>query len=542
MSPQIDDGNRPTRQRSNTTFAPFNWRRGKTDVTVPQQADAATPLSLEALIEALTPPAVPSITHARALAVSLSNQAPAPRIAIINPILAALCTSESPLSLQAAGYDILAAYWDNGSTTCTTADRLACFSLFPEISTGWSGDLWEPRFKALVALIRSGSETVGLESSLIKMLRDWIEAAFVGLAVDDEPLSTEERVERQRSVETMIGFLLSLLGRPEFVSRVTETDTHGVLELFGGLIEKALFSSSNNSPVASPQPEVAITSPNNGSGRLPPKHHRHHSSLSIPQVLAQKTAGDFIVEAYLRYLDIRLKAIAPVHLKTILPQLFRTLAYYETPLPRLSLTQESPYQHATEANIMEKLDSLVTGPYSASCTVILRYHLFPEDADIIGSMRTSLGALRTLRASVRRVLITRLARSYISRTSSLNYTPSGAPGAFDIPHDLVERAWAREGDLSTWDLNRFRGVLCRCIKAWVETQQTVESSSSASSSHLADTILNEIAGMLKDITQAFDQTGDELDYEEIEAVGDVLHELTSYIRTQRYVKPERMII
>lgn len=532
MSPQIDDGNRPIRPRSNTTFA-FNWRRGRTETAVPQQAETVAPLSLEALIQALTPPAVPSINHARALANSLSSHAPTPRLATLSPILAALCVADSPISLQAAGYDILAAYWENsGSVTLTTADRLACFSFFLDLSIPWSSELWEPRLKALVALIRSGAETVGLESSLIKVLRAWIEGAFLGLAIDDG--SVEERSERQRSVEAMLGLLLSLLEKPEFVSRITEADTSGVLQLFGSLIETALFSSTdNNISLASPPSEVSVTSPS--SGRIPLKHHRHHSSLSIPQTAVQKTANDYVVDAYLRYLDIRLKAIAPVHLNTILPHLFRALAYYASPLPRLSLTPDVPYQHAIESNIMEKLDALVTGPYSASCTVILKRYLYPERNDLLGSMRTALGALRTLRGSIRRVLVTRLARSYISRQSSVSYTPSGAPGSFNMPEDLVERAWAKETDLSTWDLNRFRTVLCQSIKSWVEIRAT-ESSSGQTSPHVAEVILNEIAGMLKDITVAFEETGDELDYEDIEAVGEILRELTSYIRLQRYVR------
>lgn len=533
MSPQVEDGNRPTRQRSNTTFAAFNWRRGKTDAAVPQQTEAVAPPSLESLIEALTPPAVPSIITARALAGSLSTQSLPPKLAVLNPILAALCAADSPAALQVAGFDILAAYLDNSnSAPLTSADRQACFSLFLDPSIPWSAELWEPRFKALVALIHFGAGSVGIESSLIKVLWTWIGGAFSGILVNDGPM-VEEHNERRRCVETLISLLFSLLERPEFVSRITEADTGDVLQQFGGLIERALFSlPDNNVPLASPSPEVLVSSASGSSSRTPQKHHRHHSSLSILQAPVQKTDNDFIVEAYLRYLDIRLKAIAPVHLNTILPHLFRALAYYVTPLPRLSLTPDAPHQHVVESHIMEQLDALVTGPYSSSCTVILKYHLFPDESDLLGSMRTSLGAVRTLRASIRRVLVTRLARSYISRTSSVTCAPSGAPGAFDIPPDLLERAWAKEADLSTWDLNRFRGVLCRSIKSWVESQ--TKDSSSISSSAQVEVILNEIAGMLKDITQAFDETGDELDYEEVEAVGNVLRELTSYIRLQRY--------
>ena len=163
MPSHIDDAHRPTRQRSNTTFA--LWRRTRTDTNVQQQVDPTLSLSLDALIEALTPPAVPSLSHARALASTLSTHTPAPKLAILSPILAALCATESPVAIQAAGYDILAAYWDNTeSAVFTTADRFACLSLFQDVRVRWLPDLWESRFKALVALIRSGSETTGMET------------------------------------------------------------------------------------------------------------------------------------------------------------------------------------------------------------------------------------------------------------------------------------------------------------------------------------------------------------------------------------------
>ena len=84
------------------------------------------------------------------------------------------------MSLQAAGFDILAAYWENsGSVTLTTADRLTCLSLFMDLSVPWTPDLWEPRFKALLALIHSGTETVGIEQSLLKILRAWTEGIWI---------------------------------------------------------------------------------------------------------------------------------------------------------------------------------------------------------------------------------------------------------------------------------------------------------------------------------------------------------------------------
>lgn len=530
MPSQLEDANRPSRQRSNTTFTPFNWRRGRTDTAVAPAPEPTAPLSLDALIEALTPPAVPSIHHARALASVLSaSDSPPPRLATLTPVLAGLCSAESPVSLQAAGYDVLAAYWENsGSAVPSTADRLTCLSLFMNLTVPWAADLWEPRFKALVALIQSGAETIGMESSLLNVLRAWCEAAFQGLAGPD--LGSEERRERQRSVDSFVSLLGSLVARAEFVSRIAESDTESVLQLFGSLIDLSLAFSWDSPPIpSSPFADVTLVNPPPTS-RISLKHRRHQSSLSLPQAIVHvHTATDIAVEAYLSYLDIRLKAIAPIHLKTILPHLFRALSYYASPLPRLSLTSGSEHDNPIEKRITEVLGSLVTGPYSASCTVILKYHLYPEEEELPTSARTSLGALRTLRTSIRRVLMARLARAYISRTSSVNYTPSGAPGPLDIDRELLDRAWAKD-DITTWDLNRFRSVLCTAIREWLAVAQSADSSLR----HACELNLSEVAGVLKDITQAFDEINDELDYEEVEAVGEVLQALTTYIAQQRY--------
>ena len=103
----------------------------------------------------------------------------------------------------------------------------------------------------------------------------------------------------------------------------------------------------------------------------------------------------------------------------------------------------------------------------------------------------------------------------------MNYTPSGAPGQVDLQRDLMERAWAKD-DIATWDLNRFRGVLCSAARAWIQAdcEQGVHATGGPSA---CESVLTEVTGILKDVTQAFDETGDELDYEEVEAVGDILN-------------------
>lgn len=538
MSPQFDDGFRPHRPRSNTSsFTPFAWRRGRPEtVSTPAAGPSTAPTSLDALIEALTPPTVPSLTNARALSAALATKTPFPRLAIISPVLASLCSETSPPSFQAAGYDILASYWEHaGSAVLTTGDRISCLSLFLNPSVSWSAEVWEPRFKALDSIIHSGAETVGMEGSLLNVLRSWIEGAFEGLARRDTA-SSEERTERQRSVEVLTAFLTSLVGKPEFVSRLSEQDTTEVLNLWTRLIDRALLVPADYLPLISPSlspvqdPRVSSsTSPR----RLSLSHRRHHSSTSLPQMVSPKHPADIVVDAYLTYLETRLKALAPTYLQTILPLLFRASAFYATPLPRVSLTPNTPHESAIEKRIAMTLRSLVTGPYSSSCTILLKRYMLPSGANYQASVQTSVGALRTLRTSIRELLMSRLARAYITRASSVEYSPAGVPTRVDLERELMERAWSRD-ETASWDLIRFRSVLCRAVKSWIEKDQD---GSTAVIGTPKEEVLLEVSGILKDVVQALDERGEneEADDEEINSIGDVLRELISYVRLLRHV-------
>ncbi len=513
---------RPSRPRANTgaftTFA--NWRRGgKPDV--PPTVPDTPPLSFDALIEALTPPAVPSLSHARALAAAIPTHAPKPRLAALSPILGSLCAADSPSSLQAAGFDILSAYWlKTKPQAITTADKLACLSLMLDLTHPWLPDIWEPRLKALLAFTHSGEQTIGVESSILRVIGVWVKGAFDGLIQEGTP--DDERLERQRSIETDIGFLLNLLARQEFVARLTAADVTSVLQFYGGLVDKALAAA----PTLRPLPLQTVFVDRSPS-RKPSKHGRHSSSTSMTSPV--KHPVDFAVNIFLDYLGVRLEAIAPDHLKTIFPYLLRALSFYASPLPRLSLRPSSILNETTEKRISEVIDSLVTGPCSAASTLLLKCSLFPSHDDLTKSMQTCLGALRTLRVSIRRALISRLARSYISKTSTVTYTPSGAPGRLDLDRDIVEQAWAKD-DIGIWGFDRFRRALCRSVKAWVDFRHDEP----AVTSLVSETVLMEVAGILKDMNQAFDEAsdGEDLDSEEVETVGQILRELVRYLDVQ----------
>ncbi|KAI0668839.1 hypothetical protein C8Q78DRAFT_212015 [Trametes maxima] len=534
MPSQNDDAYRPTRQRANTSTFPFNWRRKPENTPSPAPPAISAPLHWDALIEALTPPAVPSLALARSLATALSAldaHSPPPRLATLQPVLASLCSSDSPPSLQAAGYDILTAYLEGSSSSViTTADRLSCLSLF--IDAPWSQELWEARFKALAALVGSGSHTVGMEGQILRMLTGWIERAFGGLTRSDS-ISHEDRLERQRSVESLTGFLTQLVHKSEFVSRLTEDDTTEVLQLWERMVDKSLsvpgeylhLHSPPSSPYLEPQSTKTASPP-----KLPLSHRRHHSSTSLTKLSLLKHPADIIVDAYLIYLTKRLVALAPSYLTSILPLLFRALAFYSTPLPRVSLQPSDPHQNGLEKRISGVLGELVSGPYASSCKTLLKRHFFPSaQATQQVSIQTSAGALRTLRISMRQLLESRLARAYIQRGSSVEYSPAGVPTRLDLEPGLIKRAWG-EDESASWDLTRFASVLARAAKAWIALEQETILNVVAAPKEAA---LHEIAAIVKDVIQAMDQRGDneDVDDEEITAIGQILRELVVYIRT-----------
>ncbi|KAF7795197.1 hypothetical protein EIP86_006346 [Pleurotus ostreatoroseus] len=562
---------------------------------------------------------------------------------------------------------------------------------------GWTAELWEHKFKAFVALTNAGTATVGMEAPLLRVLRAWIADAFSGLLPAPASTTTiaegphpspalapaadaDEYAERTRSAEALTQLLLRLVARPEFVARLAEADTDAVLRLFGALIDRALAAAAasdsahmhnTNTSVggtASPA-DLPQTSPPSPSAARAPRHHRHHSSLSLSQVppasssasqiasasSSTQTAShgqtptptptpttrgtaDLAVHLYLAYLRVRLKAIAPVHLRTILAQLFRVLGHYAAPLPVVSLslasappvpahgsgsgsTSDAAGGEDVEAEVTALLDALVTGPYSASCTVILKQHLFPPplspsppgtavspipaasptvptststsspasasippltsasaspsslppptpstppaasaSPSLTPDTHTPLGALRTLRLSIRRTLTTRLARAYLARAG----VGGGAAADADLPRALLERAWAPD-EGAGWDVGRVRGVLGRAVRAWVGWERVRvgrrgkgegegegggtrreegggggggwgwEGEGAGEGEGRCAAVLAEVAGLVKDVAQTFDETGEELDYEEVEAVGAVLRELVVFVRMQKCV-------
>ena len=241
MSPQEVEATFRPRGRSNTnTFANFAWRRIRPDPPPPLPAAPEPALTVDELIAALTPPAVPSLATARALSTALADPSTV-QLFSLTPILAALCTADAPASLRAAGYDILTAFLERTPAHALRAsDRIALFSLFPVSGqNAWHPDVWEARFRAFTAFTRGGAEIAGIEPQLLEMLQTWIDAAFTGLLAStststststrDLVFSSTERAERERSVDMLGSFLTVTTSRLETLARLSEPTIGSVL-------------------------------------------------------------------------------------------------------------------------------------------------------------------------------------------------------------------------------------------------------------------------------------------------------------------------
>ncbi|KAH8993171.1 hypothetical protein EDB92DRAFT_1934600 [Lactarius akahatsu] len=547
MSPQPQEPESAfrSRGRSNTnTFANFPWRR-RTDPTSSALPTAPDPaLSVEELIAVLTPPAVPSLSIARSLSTALAN-ASTVQLYSLTPVLAALCAADAPASLRAAGFDILASFLERTpSPVLKASDRIALFSLFPARGlNAWHADVWEARFRAFTALTRGGAEIAGVEIQLLEMLQTWIEASFTGLLVRDS-ISSTDRAERERSLDALGAFLTTTTSRPETLARLSESTIGSVLTFLGDLVERALALPTDPSlPSVHASPEIP-QGPHSPITPTPTRtsHRRHHSSASLPLASpiipsplgpTPRRPADIAVALYLDHLDAQARYLSPVHLKAIIPVLFRCLAFYASQLPRLSLSSSDQFetQFPLERHIVGVLNPILNGPYTASCFIILRHHLLPRTGAGVsawrGSVQTATGACRTLRLYVRRALCTRLARSYIARMSIDSYAPSGAPGGLSLERGLMERAWAKD-EFTRGDLGKVGRMLRKAAEAWV----TVQLEDGATDAEREEVLL-EIAGALRDVFQEYDERADSYDEvaeDETNVVGDILLILARYIR------------
>ena len=516
-----DDSDHRPRPRANTTsFSAFGWRRPPPpQPSIYTSTTPSKPVSIHSLIEDLTPPAVPSLAYARSLAALLHTTSPCPPLPMLIPILGTLCAERSPSSLQAAGFDILAAYCGNSETTlASSSDILACFELF---NAPWTVDLWEPRFKAFTNFSDAIFYRDVFLSKVCTTITGWIKSAFDPILIHGSfPLP--EALERQRCLKEYFFFLFPILAS---LDGAHEGEVMRMLSLLGAIVNTAILL---------PREVPPISAPETNSHRVRQRNQSSASTSGIDSPVVRRPA-DIAVEAYVEFLSIHHKTLSHLDLPSMLPLLFRSLAFYATPLPRLSLHQVAEEFTAIERKIRGLIDSMFSGPHASSCTLILHRSLSPDiesNKDPLLPVQLSLGAYRIFRGLLRRSLLARLARAYISRANSHTHTHSGVAGSVDLPEDFISLAWPKE-DISVWEFSRVSPVFCKSLGDWMVWRSEEHSLDPMLS---PEDVLLEAAGLLTDVLYALDNRAeeeDDFDEEEVLAVSTALHRLVPYIRVYR---------
>jgi hypothetical protein len=121
----------------------------------------------------------------------------------------------------------------------------------------------------------------------------------------------------------------------------------------------------------------------------------------------------------------------------------------------------------------------------------------------------------------------------------------------NLGRDLMERAWPKEDYTSSavglggngWDAGRLGKVLAKSVEAWVKWRRIVDGEREDVRERVTkEEILEEAAGVLKDIWQELDARGEDensdtggLDEEEACVVGETLHKLVGYVLLLRYI-------
>ena len=566
MSSQSDSqGNaRLSRPRANTSLA-FPWRRNRADAIPASTSLTSSPaapvqtLPIDTLIDHLTPPAVPSLSHARALVTALTTQTPPPSPAVLYPIVSGLCVADTPSSLQAVGFEILTTYCSCG-IGIQTSDRLMFFDLLKNNSgnTGdgiWLSDVWEPRLRALNALMQNDDDTLGVDKTILTILSSWLEGAL-GDLLESQAISSE-RQEKERAVEEISDALAHWFCKLESTGRLSEVDSQSLFDFYRKLVEDVIILPLDTQP---PAPVLPFRE-NDAIRSTPIRHRRNQSSTSLiasPLSSQQSPHSQnpdpirslhlVVVTIYLSFLEKQMNVLRPIYLWTLIPLLFRILATLMSPLRLISpYAPPAVEQKTSDVGVVKMILALLNGPFSTHCTFLLKNSLLPNESYSKDSdhyletlTKTSLGALRMLRLQIRYELENRMAERCLQREASLSATHTGAPSAVPDQH-LVERAQRVWHHVTIWDARKISFLLVRSINAW--TKFNIHS---PFLNVYKERIFEEVAGLIEDVAvELLDSRSDSDNYgvrkDEFAnrdndipcAIGETLHELMNYVKTLR---------
>ncbi|TFK19370.1 tuberin [Coprinopsis marcescibilis] len=529
--------------------------------------------TVELLIEMLSSPTRPNLAHVRLLSKMLLTQTP-PRFSSLQPVLTRLCSQWTTPGLHALGFEIMKSYWNNpkvqNASWPTTSDSLSCLTFFLDSPTPWTLDLWEVRFKALAAITKDGSDLRGIETVLIDVIKDCLANAFRLLTHQSKQIDGAAKRECERCIITVGNFLSDLLAHLANVSRIREELLMGLFAFYGNLIDDLIHLPSSTASQGIPSPkETPSPASTEKSGRR--AHKRRAPSLSSLMFLTSPTnteqprpppppvkhPAELAIALFHTHSSPHLLHLTSEQLSHVLPILFRSLAFCASPLPRLTI-QPQPLSPATlEDKLVDLLNRLVPSPSSAATMQTLKHFMFPHIPEVSSKeghpgsstpmktdfdnlqlmIMTSLGAHRTLRNYARRALVARLEKVFHPQEAAVR--EGGPPRTGEV--DLADLAWLRH------DQHRHGMVssessegeaLSATIDAWVtwspELQSTIESEAWDRILEGKDSIIEESAGILKDVYQELDSRVDgglELDENELYPINAALRSLSKYILT-----------
>ncbi|KAH8115545.1 hypothetical protein DFH11DRAFT_1585292 [Phellopilus nigrolimitatus] len=212
-----------------------------------------------------------------------------------------------------------------------------------------------------------------------------------------------------------------------------------------------------------------------------------------------------------------------------MPLLFRVLAAVMSPLAALSpRPPATPIDPPTELRVIKTVAVILKGPYSITSLILLRQLLH-----VTTQIATFLGALRTLRVQIRRVLEDCMAMRVVQRDTAASATHAVTPGNVDASLlERAQRAWGKDG-ADVRDARKVGVFLVRAVRAWTASLAPTEK----------ERVFKEVAALLKDVLQEMDErvedggeTGNGFnDYDTASVVGRVLFEMTDYVKTLKCV-------
>lgn len=490
-----------------------------TPTSPPSQDDPPSHLSIEALVEALTPPAVLSLSHARGLSVVLQHETP--EFDILTPVIARLCEPGVPSAFLATGLDVISACATSESHSLSDLERASLFSILRSSDADWAPETWKARIRCLSTLTKEGSIVAGFEIAFLRFAERCIYLALEGLLSDDE----SDRYMRESYIMSVSHILRKTLDHT--ASSYSEQDFVDVLRFFDGCVQQSitrLSGSQHNTPTLGTPPSLA-------------SHRRNASSLgsSTPYAASRQPPREPItpldmtvlpVQLYLDFLDVYRRQLSSENITNIVSLLLRIVAVHINPLPRLSprsIPQHRP--RPTEEAALKHLFALLSGPYSNSVALSIRANLASENS------QEALGAFRTFRAVLREAAASRMASVTLRRSKfdPEDYAPTGQLIVTEAYADILERAHREGVEVPSFNLSRVRNYVGNAIRDW-------------SSRFDAEKVLDEALGLVKDIIT---ETNDRVDEREREPdpfaftvdegrfIGTILSETVKYAQRLR---------